>query len=391
MIEEPGYYFKDDSLSTTLALDNLMLTHGYRHFEWKEISEDKYPKIEYPAEECIQVRGTVKSILLKKPIPDCRVTMVSLKGLFKFYQVTTDSLGQFLFSNLYFNDTIPFSLQAINKKGKRNTEIALDRQSSISPPSNYLPSSYQYIQSNPVNIFANLGELSQEMIDKKWRLSDTILLEDIDIRAAKAKKNEGYVRIYDRADYVFEVAKLDDVYRNIFEMMDGKVAGMELRENAFFIRGNEQPALLLLYGVPINGDFISDLSLRSFDKIEVVKYAPQLGSKGNNGAIFFYLKRGQQQTYISTDALGMKKTTVVGYSVIRQFYSPQYATNLPTEMRNDYRSTLYWNPIVRTDSLGRAAVSFLNGDQTGEVKVVVEGVTADGKLCRGVGRYNVMP
>ncbi|HSO88696.1 MAG TPA: hypothetical protein VLQ91_19240, partial [Draconibacterium sp.] len=32
-IENPAYYFKDDSLTTQLALDNLMLTHGYREFE----------------------------------------------------------------------------------------------------------------------------------------------------------------------------------------------------------------------------------------------------------------------------------------------------------------------------------------------------------------------
>jgi len=58
-------------------------------------------------------------------------------------------------------------------------------------------------------------------------------------------------------------------------------------------------------------------------------------------------------------------------------------------MKNDFRSTLYWNPIVRTDSLGKASISFYNSDQTGEVQVVVEGITSDGKLCRGTGKYTV--
>ena len=61
LIEEPGYYFKDDSLSTSQALDNLMLTHGYRHFEWEAIRADHFPQITFPAEECIQIKGTVKT------------------------------------------------------------------------------------------------------------------------------------------------------------------------------------------------------------------------------------------------------------------------------------------------------------------------------------------
>ena len=385
LVENPAYYFKDDSLSTVLSLDNLMLTHGYRHFEWKEIQEDKYPKIAYPAEECIQVRGMVKSILFEKPIPNCKVTMVAVKSLLSIYEQTTDSLGQFLFSDLYFNDTIQYSLQAINPKGKRNTWIEMDRRSSIPPKRKYLPFSTE----DQVNTKSYLSEVNNDLINKKWRLSDTILLGDIDITSTKKKKGDGHVRMYAYADFVFDMAKQDDVYGNIFEMIDGRIPGVRFEDKSFYIRGNQGSALLLLDGSPVNADFITSLSISNFDKIEVVKYAPMLGSQGINGAIFFYLKRGQKQTFISPDALGMKSAKIIGYSIMRKFYSPTYASQLPAEKKDDFRSTLYWNPIVRTDSLGMAAVTFYNSDQAGDVQVIVEGVTADGKLCRGVGKYKV--
>ena len=391
LIEEPAYYFKDDSLSTSQALDNLMLTHGYRHFEWEVIRENRFPEITYPAEACIQVRGRVKSILLGKPVPDCSVTMVSVNSLLDIKEQKTDSLGKFLFSDLYFNDTVQYSLQALNKKGKRNTQIELDSTSSISPKSTYLPVTYQYMKANPVNTTTWLSESNKDLINKKWHVSDTILLGDINIRATKAKKSDGNIRVYGTADFVLDMKKVDDVYGNIFDSMDGQIPGVMLVERSFFIRGNQQPALLLLDGVPINGDFLVSMSVRSFDKVEVVKYAPMLGSQGNYGAIFFYSKRGQHQQMINPDALGMKSCEVVGYSVIRKFYAPRYDTQLPTGIKKDFRSTLYWNPLVRTDSLGRARVSFFNSDQAGEVQVVVEGVTKDGKLCRGVGKYMVTP
>ena len=389
LVEEPAYYFKDDSLSTVLALDNLMLTHGYRHFEWEAIKADRFPEITYLAEECIKVRGSVKSILLGKPVPNCKVTMMGVKSLLNVSEQKTDSLGQFLFSDLYFNDTIQYSLQAINPKGKRNTEIELNNQSSISPKPGLLPATYQYINSKPVNTTTYLNELNSDLINKKWHTSDTVLLRDINISGTRAKKDDGHVRVYGNADFVFDVTKQDNVYGNIFDMMEGRIPGVAFEDKSFYIRGNQKSALLLLDGVPIDGDFIVSIPVGSFDKIEVVKFAPMLGSKGINGAIFFYLKRGAKQTTINPDALGMKSAQVIGYSVMRKFYVPNYKSQLPKEKKDDFRSTLYWNPIVRTDSLGLAKVAFYNSDQTGDVQVIVEGVTADGKLCRGVGKYKV--
>lgn len=390
-IDDPSYYFKDDSISTILKLDNLMLTHGYRHFEWKEIIEDRVPEIVYPPEECIKIKGTVKTVIMEKPIPNCKVTLLFVKNKFGLNEQTTDSMGQFLFSDQYFNDTVYISLQALNQKNKRNTMFQLDEKSSISPKANFLPVNYQYVKDNQVNTTVHLSEVSGDLINKIWHLRDTILLGDINVVGSKVAKGDGHIRIYADADFVFDVSKHDDVMGNVFEMIDGRIPGVryEALDNTFWIRGNTEPALLLLDGIPVDKELIKSLSISNFDKIEVVKFAPMLGSKGNNGAIFFYLKRGVQQKYIQKDAIGMKSSMIIGYSVIRKFYSPQYDSKPKSNEKKDFRSTLYWNPILRTDSTGIAQVSFYNSDQTGDVQVVVEGITADGKLCRGLCRYKV--
>lgn len=389
-IEDPAYYFKDDSLSTVSALDNLMLTHGYRHFEWKEINEDKYPEIVYPPEESITIKGTVENMLLKKTVPNCKVTMLFVKNQYGLYEQTTDSLGHFSFSNLYFNDTVFVSLQAVNQNGKRNTWIELDKRSSISPKRGFLPVTYQYSNEIQVNTLFNLSEVSSELINRKWHLSDTILLGDINITMNKLKKGDGHVRMYVEADYVFDMDKQDDVYGNIFDMMDGRIPGVRFDpiEKKLCIRG-EIPAALYLDGIPVDFELLSTFPGKIFDKIEILKFAPLAGIKGSGGAIFFYTKRGEKFVNTPADAQGLKSTNVIGYSVIRKFYSPNYESQQPTEMKNDFRSTLYWNPIVRTDSLGKASISFYNSDQTGSVQVVVEGITSDGKLCRGTGKYTV--
>jgi len=376
LIEEPAYYFKDDSLSTRLALDNLMLTHGYRHFEWQAISEDRFPKIDFPAEACLQVKGKVTSIMPGKPLPNCQLTMMLVKTQYGIYSQTSDSLGHFVFSNLYFYNDIYFTIQAVNQKGKKNTSIELDKRSSVSPLANFLPLAYQYNQENTESTVKSLLAENEEIITRKWKLSDTILLNNVNVVAYRKKKGDGNNRMYVDPDYVYDAAKHDQVYGNIIESLENDAYMMRYIDAQYY-----------LDGVPVDPDFIASLPVSVIDKVEVVKIGGFM--KGGGPGVFFYLKRGERQKYETKDAVGMLSGKISGYSISRKFYSPNYDTPLPDETKKDFRSTLYWNPIVQTDSTGIANVSFYNSDQTGDVDIVVEGVTADGKLCRGIGKYKV--
>lgn len=374
-IEEPAYYFKDDSLSTVQALDNLMLTHGYRQFEWSEIKADKYPEITYQPKGCIELGGIVKSTIRNKPLSNAKVSMMTVKSLLGTYQQTTDSLGHFLFSDLFFNDTVYVALQAVNEKGNRNTEIEIDERSSTSPKAGFLPFNFKFEKENETRTSTFLSELSPEIINRKWRLSDTILLGDINVVTKKKKSNDELVRMYADPDYVVKVSKEDALYTNVVEMMDSKPYLRMFTEAQFYLNG-----------APVDRDFLESLPVNGFDKVEVLKFSPLI--KGGGPAVFFYLKRGAPQ-YVPADVFGMKSYAIIGYSVIRKFYSPEYENReLPAE-RKDFRSTLYWNPVVRTDSTGVVQLEFYNSDEAGKMQVVVEGVTADGKLCRGVCRYMV--
>jgi hypothetical protein len=55
----------------------------------------------------------------------------------------------------------------------------------------------------------------------------------------------------------------------------------------------------------------------------------------------------------------------------------QFAT-LPDE--KDFRRTLYWNPDVKTDSLGRASVSFYNNGVCKKLSISAEGLTNKGTV-----------
>ncbi|MGH2565430.1 MAG: hypothetical protein ACRDE5_13015, partial [Ginsengibacter sp.] len=73
--------------------------------------------------------------------------------------------------------------------------------------------------------------------------------------------------------------------------------------------------------------------------------------------------------------------TITGYSVIRQFFSPNYDSFKPENDRRDVRTTLYWNTqVVLTPQKNKVTLSFFNNDVTKSFRVVIEGMTKDGQL-----------
>jgi uncharacterized protein YfaS (alpha-2-macroglobulin family) len=90
----------------------------------------------------------------------------------------------------------------------------------------------------------------------------------------------------------------------------------------------------------------------------------------------FYCASQQVQTYTPT------------YSVARRFYAPRYAS-LVTPVRNDFRETIYWNPVVQTDKDGTAAVEFYNSDATTTFRAIAEGIGYNGKAGHTESTYVV--
>lgn len=100
---------------------------------------------------------------------------------------------------------------------------------------------------------------------------------------------------------------------------------------------------------------------------------------GAGGAIAIYTRKGDDIKY--TGGKGLANSLVRGYSEIRQFYSPNYSTFKPENEKKDIRTTLYWNPQLRTDGKNRQVkLTFYNNDISRAFRVIIEG-TMSGRLA----------
>ncbi|WP_460939822.1 hypothetical protein [Spirosoma humi] len=84
----------------------------------------------------------------------------------------------------------------------------------------------------------------------------------------------------------------------------------------------------------------------------------------------------------------MKPIQFVGYpSVQGEFYVPRYDAQANTSTisgRIDRRDVFYWKPLMQTDSKGHSQLHCPLSDVVRTLRVVIQGVTVDGRPVLGV-------
>ena len=108
---------------------------------------------------------------------------------------------------------------------------------------------------------------------------------------------------------------------------------------------------------------------------------PFMGAPGGGfgGAIAVYTKKGDErkEAFNTVD----EKKLLIGYTKYQEFFSPNYSDSVKS-FAPDARTTLYWNPYVLTNAKShKVQLEFYNNDISKRLRVVLEGINAEGKLA----------
>jgi hypothetical protein len=109
-------------------------------------------------------------------------------------------------------------------------------------------------------------------------------------------------------------------------------------------------------------------------------YGNFAGATGNGagGVMAIYTKKDADITSLTSSADMIKYR---GYSVVKEFYAPDYTPNKTPRDRADNRITLDWRPNIMINNVNpKIPLTFYNNDRTKKFKVVVEGMTNKGKM-----------
>ena len=121
--------------------------------------------------------------------------------------------------------------------------------------------------------------------------------------------------------------------------------------------------------------FTPNNSINGFFGVRPVSYSGKVP-----GVLFVFLKDGSEIVKArAKNRLSLASVQQLGYRWPVEFYSPQY-TDKSEKTRPDHRTTLYWNPKVKTDAEGKASVKFYASDISKRYLVTLEGVSDDGTI-----------
>ncbi len=78
---------------------------------------------------------------------------------------------------------------------------------------------------------------------------------------------------------------------------------------------------------------------------------------------------------------GLFKRKISGFAPKLEFYAPKHVDLNATDWKiPDLRSVVHWSPNIKTDIEGKAMVEYYNDDNIGDMLVIVEGITPNGKI-----------
>jgi hypothetical protein len=182
---------------------------------------------------------------------------------------------------------------------------------------------------------------------------------------------------FDLINDVFAGGSLD-----IFSYLQGRVAGLQISgqgANASLSWRGGAPQLYI-DEMPADVSFVSNLNIHDVAYIKAFRPPFMGGFNGANGAIAIYTRRGGDAPQESGKSLNSER--IEGYTIIKEFYSPKYYTTTPPpESNRDLRTTIYWNPNVTIDAAKKEILlSFNNNDVTDAFRVIIQGMTTDGRL-----------
>ena len=405
-IEKPNYYFTNETDEVNKALDNLMLTQGYRRFSWKELNNTVNTKPQFPVEGLGVVISGKVTTLNNKLVPNANVMLLSVKaGVTK--GTSTDANGRFKFDGVFMTDSIKFAVQARTAKNSDKVKVILDSVPKIHLSKNRNIGDVSTNITGTIKAYLNNIKKEDDIYEKTGQLDKVHRLAEVRIRARRPTpspyKDQGMYRIPEgHADQTYIIPDPENC------AMLGNCLGLGLKFVVFKQLGPVIDYPFILYVPPVGaasyvaaavildgrkldineiGDVFDNnyIDPVGIAKIDIVRTGAMTSLFGGP-AIMIYTKRDYiRKNYTPSIA----NITPKGFNKVREFYSPRYDRPGNADKLPDLRTTIYWNPYLKTDVNGKTTFNYFNADGPGTYKVIVEGINAAGELGRQVYRYTV--
>ncbi len=396
-IKSPNYFFtKGDEIKKNAQLDLIMMTHGWRRFNWLEFLETRLIE-KFKPEDGIYISGHTISAKSPYQYKKSETKMaIRQNGFYQEFQAT-DKYGRFAYGPFVFNDTIDILFQAGNDLSSNNpnfntTNIVFDLP--IEKP--------RFIPDWKINTFNQEISKEDEIYRKKARNSilrnfeyddERELLDEVMLQGKIETKEEVENKRRNKRTRSFNpshrivVDEMGTHGGGDFMELIGNVPGirMGMVHNAqtsqdvhITLRGRDPS--YYLDNIKVDLDIARSVHQSNIDFIDILNtgqasagYALEAG-----GVIAIYTKQGSRGGGKMKKQPGSITFKSPGFYSARSFYAPDYSKVDRSSSKKDNRSTLYWNPQLTISQSKNTEFTFYTSDEKGSLQIEIQGITESG-------------
>jgi len=291
-IEQPNYYFLQNTDQTAADLDVLMLTQGYRRFTWKQLLDDRDAAFTYVPEKALEITGTAKTTS-GSPVSGMDVMLTSTSSN-SMLGDKTDKDGKFKFNIPSFPDSALLTLQATGSiKSRKATVFTVDHGTAVPEVANkQLPG----LQNN----------VNQSMITY--------------LKVNQALHNDlyGNVPAQITGSHSDETVSGDEIRgaTSLIAALSGRLQNVNFVQGVPYLKGqsSKNPMLVVVDG-KIAGSYVNldNISPGDLEKVEVLKggNADSYGIYGNSGVLAITYRTGASKNIIQNASYKYNAKNVV--------------------------------------------------------------------------------
>lgn len=405
-INNPAYYFSSNDDSVKNNLDLVMLTNGWRRYNWDNVVAGKLPAIKYKQDTAFIILKGYATQEDKTIVPENTTLFVKLRGkdaadsLNTVLSPSTNSDGNFTINPGPFYDSIYVHYKFVGAKKIENRGNATFTSNLLAPFADYsnLPVTPSLLQDS----LALLNALAEKTrADDLAKVLGNLTLKNVTVNArtkspAKQLDEEYASPVFQGSQGAnvrsFDVAHDPDAkgLYNLSNYLTDKIPGLQVQMNGtppvatYYYRpsisiSGAATGLVTLFLDELQTDN-ETMATMPLSSVGYVKFFGRgaLITSSNQPALVVYTRIGNEANGLSS----FKNVTLAGYTPVKEFYSPDYAAE-PDALGADVRTTLYWNPnILAGGKVHKVKLVFYNNDLSKKLRFVLEGINANGQVTR---------
>lgn len=382
MIENPNSYFEKNDFDHAVAINNLLLTQGWRKYDWPTILKDSIPKFTFPFEEAFTVEGTVKNWLKNKTDAKSKVSLFSpLNKL--FLTAPVNNAGAFKFDRVYLADSTWVMTSAVSDKGKDWNRAVLMSIPEYSMGAPDIQPTIAVQNKEVKEVIENIPQLTKDVIQlpemvvtaqKKTPFADNIYVGATDKVVEVTKDN---YREFDNMEMLLMIKF--NVHTEFKDAGDGS-SGYSFNTGRGTVSFSAAPTpIMMLDGMKVyDAQTILDLPIEYVEAVSVNKDGFG-GGMGASGGVISVVTRKVPFFVNTAQATNMKRLIVHGYASPRKYFEPKYLIQPGTADYNRY-AAIFWKPDLITDVKNTASFNFYVPKEINTLTIRAEGISFDGKI-----------